>query len=154
MTERNQDDPLHPIIEAWINEAWINEAGTNNPLMIEDPRAAPLSERDRDIVALISTGDRSSEDMSNEEAGRILVSVRSEVGRRVEPPLTGRDAWLAVAAILCGVAIGLLTSPIRDAGSSPHSDHSSPGVTVKRVFFESVREGKAVRFQLELKRVR
>lgn len=58
---------------------------------------------------------------------------------------------MAVAAVLVGLFIGLIAL----APPDPGGDRRAMGTEIiKRVSFESTHEGRVVRFQLELTRVR
>lgn len=148
MSRDEEKVAFDPRLEDWISE----REGPGEGL-----EPGPADPRDRELMALLGEASRArSREMSDEEAIAVLSRVRSRIaeqGRR----LGWRDALLAMAAVLAGLALGLSTLP-RSHSIASETGAAGPAVpeteTIKSVSFESIHEGKIVRFQLELMRVR
>lgn len=140
MSRNNTENPIDPLLADWIEE---RETG--------DAEAARLP-ADRELLELFSDVQGAAPDkMSEVEARNTLAAVQRRAAAASASPHRTRNALLAVAAALAGLAIGL-------AALAPPGPGDDGGPTasdiIKKVSFESTHEGKVVRFQLELTRVR
>ena len=149
MNQERTEEPFGGGIEAWIREreSLHPEAGSR-----------PGDPRDQELLALLVEASQvRPREVSEQEAAELLERIRSRAGGKSTRPTTRRDSLLAAAAVLSGLAVGLAMLP-RSNGLATAASTGTPAQprieTVKRMSFESIHQGKVVRFQLELTRVR
>jgi hypothetical protein len=142
MSRNSTENPIDPLLAGWIEE---RETG--------DPEvASPLLAADRELLELFSEVRTAAPDkMSEAEARNTLAAVRRRAAAASASSLHTRNGVLAMAAVLAGLAIGLASLAPREPGGNPSATANK---IIKKVSFESTHEGKVVRFQLELARVR
>lgn len=142
MSRNSAEDPIDPHLADWIEERVTSDADTARPLLAADC----------ELLGLFSVAQRAAPDkMSEAEARNILAAVQRRLVAASPSPLRARDAVMAVAAVLVGLVIGLIAL----APPDPGGDRRAMGTEIiKKVSFESTHEGKVVRFQLKLTRVR
>lgn len=134
--------PLDPRLQAWIDE--VAAVKGNAPW---------ASAKEAEVMSLLEATVREPpREMSHETAAAILEAV--QVAYRRHSGRAGlRDVVLSVAAVLFGLAMGVATLS-RFQPSPPPNPRTNSVEIIKEVSFESIHEGKVVRFQLELSRVR
>lgn len=140
MNQDSAENPIDPLLAAWIDGRETGDAVAVEPFLAAD----------RELLELFSDAQGAAlEKMSEAEAQNTLAAVRRRVAAASTSSLRTRHAVLAMAAVLAGLAIGLASL----APPGPGGDRGANEV-IKKVSFESTHEGKVVRFQLELTRVR
>ena len=143
---REEKTALNPRVVAWISQKVQPETGAG---------AEPVDERDRELLALLDAAAQGfRQEMSAEDAVSVLHRVRAEIHEERGRALGRRGVWLSLAAALFGVALGVAALSRFRSTTAPPGEVATESRTIKRVSFESTHEGKVVRFQLELTRVR
>ena len=142
MSRNSAEDPIDPLLADWIEERETGDANAARPLLAAD----------RELLDLFLDAQRAAPDeMSEGEARNTLAAVLRRMAEASTSPLRARDAVMAVAAVLAGLAIGLAALAPPDPGGDRGATAAE---IIKKVSFESTHEGEVVRFQLELTRVR
>jgi len=142
MSHEQHRTEAHRAIDDWIEERTA----------LEDLAALPHGDSaDRELLRLLAAEQQTSTpDMSPRDGQQVLDRVRSQILAERAASAAARGRWLAGAAAVAVLTLGLA---VWSGPRAPRAAQATPrprGTAIKQVRFESVHNGKRVRFEMDV----